>query len=462
MNIRKSIAKHLLFPLGDLRAKVQKNLKELEKSQWFSFEQISKIQWDKLNNLLNYSYQNIPYYCELLDTKEIPLSEIKSLEDLSRIPTLSKKIIRGNLDKIISPKVEKKSLIKKSTSGSTGEPVTIFRGRREDSLVSAAGWRSRRWGGHDIGDKYARIWGQAPYSYSGEKKSLKSRIKQTLGDLTEPIEKLNAYETMFESVMEAFYNKIKKKNIQFLIGYANAVYFFARFVNNHHKGELNLQSVRTISEMLDINKRQLIEKVFGCKVFNTYGNRENGIIAAECSYHEGFHINAENLYIEILDEKGNHVPSGEVGEIAVTDLNNYAMPLIRYLTGDLGCLSTKTCSCGRGLPMIEKIEGRVSEMLVLSDGSLVNGHIFGGVFCNFFADDIERYRVIQNVKGEADMYLKTSRALSKEQFEKFKKSINDFTGNRLLIKFHIVDQLPFHESGKYKYIMSNIESDKPV
>lgn len=458
MDTKKLLAKHLIFPIGNLRSQVSKNLKKLEKSQWFSLDEIRKSQWDKFQELLNYSYLNVPYYRRLMDDRSISPPNVQSFEDIWRIPPLSKKIIKENFDNLLAVTADKKTLIKRTTSGSTGEPVTVFRDRRADSVVSAGGWRFRRWGGHDIGDIYAKIWAQSSERGIENKFSIKSRVKQILGNLIEPVEILNTYETIIEPMMEDFLKKIKIKNIKLLVGYANSIYFFAQFVNKHHQGEIELQSVRTIAEMLHSDQRQLIEKVFGCNAFDTYGNRESGLIAAECSRHEGYHINAENLYVEILDHAGKPVPMGETGYIAITDLNNRAMPLIRYLTGDQGSLSPEPCSCGRGLPLIDKIVGRTFDMLTLSDGSLMNGYIFGGFFHKKFADKIEKFRVIQNTKGEADIYLKLSSPFGENQFEQFKKGLIQFIDNRLLLKFHVVDELPFHKGGKYKYIISNLNN----
>jgi phenylacetate-CoA ligase len=459
MSVRKILAKCIVISIRNRNSRFRKNLKSIEKSQWFTYEEIRRIQYNKLQKLLNYSYSNIPYYKELFNKEKINVSDIKSLDDLRKIPRLSKKIIRENIDNMLSSLMDKSTLIKLTTSGSTGEPVTVFRNINAQNIHTAAGWRFRKWAGHDIGDKYARIWGE---SVPVKNKSviisfIKSQIRQILDNITEPIERLNANDTISNSLMENFFLRIKRKKIRLLIGYASSVYFFAQFMNKHHSGEMKFKSVRTISEMLHKYQRDLVEKVFDCKVFDTYGNRENGLIAAECSSHKGYHINAENLYLEILDKSGKPVSPGSTGEIAVTDLNNYAMPLIRYLTGDIGSLSPITCTCGRGLPLIEKIEGRILDALFTSNGSSINGLVFSGFFINY-SDGIEKYQFIQNLKGEADLFLKLSKPFTKDQFELFQKNLTTYLNNRLLIKYHIVDEIPLQKSGKHKFIISNIKT----
>jgi len=435
--------------------KVHKNLNKLDKSQWLPLEEIEIIQWDKLKKLLNYSYSSVPYYRRLFERENIKPSDLGSLLELWKIPSLSKKDIRGNFEDMLAPAADKKSFIKRTTSGSTGEPITIYRDQQANNIHTAAGWRFRGWAGHEIGDRYGRIWGQTLQNKDLSNLSFKSTIRQQLSNLIEPIEKLSAWETITKSAMEGFFQRIKSKKIRLLIGYANSVFFFAQFVNEHHKNEIKLRSVRTIAERIDSKQRNLIEDVFDCRVFDTYGNRENGLIAAECDRHEGYHINAENLYVEILDNAGHPVPKGQIGEMAITDLNNYAMPLVRYLTGDQGSLSMRSCSCGRGLPLIDKIVGRIVDMLVSSDGSFIQPFIFNGL--RDFAADVERYRVVQNVKGEADLYLKVSSSFNMDQLEKIKKSLDEVLDNRLSIKCHIVDELPFSTAGKYRLVISNIQ-----
>lgn len=454
MNMRNIIAKYLIFPIENRSLHFWNNLRMLEKSQWLSHEDISHIQWNKLNNLIKHSYISIPFYRKLFDKENISVSEIRSLDDLKKLPCLSKQIIRDNIDEMISREIDKKTLIKTTTSGSTGRPVSVFRDIHADRIHTAAGWRYRRWCNHGLGDHCARIVVFPTENESSRQLSIKSRIKKAIDDAFKTEERLNALDAMSDSLLEGFFQTIKKKKIQLLVGYATLVYYFSLYVNKHHPGEITFKSVRTISEMLHEHQRKFIEDAFGCRVFDTYGNRENGLIAAECSKHNGYHINAENIYIEIVDQNGNPVFPGESGEIAITDLNNYAMPLIRYLSGDKGRLSTKLCSCGRGLPLIDRIEGRMVDSLMLLDGSVIGGVTVSHFFTK--CGEVEQFQFIQNHKGEADLLLKIPKPFSSEQLEQFKQKLNSYFNNRILINLHFVDVIPLSESCKHKYIISNI------
>lgn len=454
LDIRKIIVKYILFPLLNRRNQFFTNINSLENSQWLTPEEIVKLQKQKLRRLIAYSIENIPYYKNLLsDNGNI---NINSLNDLQDIPTLSKKQIKENFQNLMNPNIDVNELHKRTTSGSTGEPVTIYRDNNSEYIHSAAGWRFRKWTGHDIGEKYARIWGQPLQQNLNNRINFKAKIRQKVNNFVEPIIQLSAFDSISEEAMENFFNKIKNNKINFLIGYATSVFLFAQYVNKHHQGKLKLKSVRTISEMLYKNQREYIEKEFDCKVFDTYGNRENGLIAAECNNHEGYHINAENLIIEIIDSNGNPLPNGESGEIAITDLNNYAMPQIRYLTGDIGVLSQEQCSCSRGLPLLKKISGRSVDMLKLTDGSYIDGSFIFDIISDMFGEDIDRFKIVQNYEGKADLYLKFLNSQPQTEHNLSIQKLSKLIGEKLSINYHYVEELPLEKSGKHKYIISNI------
>jgi len=465
VRIRQVIAKHILFPIAYVRSDIGIHLKELEGSQWFSLQQIQEIQWAKLLRLINHAYSNVPYYRDLFDGQCIKPSDINSFDDVWKVPPLCRKAIRENFERMVAAAFDRKSLIRRTTSGSTGEPIAILRDRHAQEIASASGLRFRKWAGHDVGEKSARIWGAgieldqsatkkdepSAFSLGGIKMGIKQKLRNAIG----PTVTLRASETMSQEVMEEFFIRVKTLGVSVLAGFVSAVYFFAEFVNKNHRGEITLKAVKTIAEVLYKHQREAIEKAFQCPVFNVYGAREFELVASECSFHRGLHINAENMYVEVVNSEGRPVPNGKSGEIAITDLNNYAMPLIRYLIGDQGTLSDGSCPCGRGLPMIEEIIGRTVDMISLSDGTFMHGSIFPSIMRNF-ASEVERFRVVQRKKGEIDLYLKLYSPLTAERFEVLKLILQKTTHNKLSIKHHLVEELPLDASGKYRYVLSDV------
>ena len=458
MNVRKAFGKHIAFPILNLKNQTANQLKHLETSQWFALERIQSLQWNKLADLLKHAASNVPHYRKVFQERGISAEDIRSFDDFRVLPLLQKRDVREDFANMIASGFDRSSLKPFTTSGSTGEPVTILRDSRADIIASASGIRFRRWGGQEIGVKYAQIRGRAldPAVSSDSGHSPRSRLKRWLTRFEEPAAFLNAYD-MTETSMKEFADKIETQKVDVLVGYVNMLYFFAQSVRKW-KMEFRLKSVRTTAEVLHTHQRQLIEEVFGCKVFDSYGNRENGLIAAECEMHCGLHVNAENLYVEILDPQGKPVQGNESGEIVITDLNNYGMPLIRYRTGDRGYFLNEPCQCGRRLPLIGEIGGRVIDMVALSDGNFVDGRVLGRALWAF-PDEIDRFTVVQHKRGEAELMLKPAKPIADERLQIIMNCLRDFTRNKLTIKLNIVDDLPIDPvSGKYRFVVSDISS----
>ena len=159
------------------------------------------------------------------------------------------------------------------------------------------------------------------------------------------------------------------------MGYAGAIYEWARLIGNTRDPVPNLSVIIVSAETLHEEWRAVIESCFKVPVYNRYGGRDIHFIAQECPYRKGLHINSETALVEIVKD-GRQVPPGEVGEIVVTRLDNFAMPFIRYRSGDLGVMAQSACGCGRSLPLLEKVEGRLQDAIVTADGRIVSGLLF--------------------------------------------------------------------------------------
>ena len=167
-----------------------------------------------------------------------------------------------------------------------------------------------------------------------------------------------------------------------------------------------LQGVICAAEKVLPFQREVMERVFGCPVFNTYGSREFMLIASECEKHEGLHVNVENLIVEIVKEDGTYAREGETGRIIITDLHNYGMPFIRYEIGDLAVFTERRCSCGRGLPIIEDVVGRSLDMIKTPEGKIVPGEFFPHLMKEF--KEILKFQVIQETLENLRIRMVTS------------------------------------------------------
>ena len=342
-------------------------LRRLLHSQYLSPPELASLQLAKLQRIFAHAKRSVPFYSKVL--ANIPDNRIKTLADLQGLPFTTKVNLKGNPGAMIS-RERFYFLTKKTTGGSTGEPVTIPKTRRAMAWELAATWRGYSWAGIDIGDRQARFWG-VPFGK-------KDRARANLIDFIANRKRCSAF-SFSERDLQAYTAVLEKFRPTYFYGYVSMIEEYAKFFKHHGiTPPFNLKCVVTTSEVLTGSHRRFIEEVFSTKVFNEYGSGELGSVAHECG--EGsLHVSAENMIVEVID--GNRpCKVEEVGELVVTELNNYAAPLIRYRTGDFASLSEEHCKCGRTLPVIKDLFGRAYDMIRNSDGKLFHGELMMYIF----------------------------------------------------------------------------------
>jgi phenylacetate-CoA ligase len=220
----------------------------------------------------------------------------------------------------------------------------------------------------------------------------------------------------------------------------------------------------TSAGTLHDHMRETIRRVFRAPVYNRYGSREVGDIACECEAHEGLHVSAPTHYVEILRPDGTPTDPGEMGEIVVTLLTNYAMPLIRYRIGDMGAWAKSSCSCGRSWKLLKEVAGRVTDMFVRKDGSVIDGRLF-----NTFLWDIEfvkEYQVVQNKTESINIKIVLKEGIKKDEvkntraIKKVRKQVKNVMGERCEVSFQFQEEIPPTDSGKYRYTISRVDRER--
>lgn len=336
-------------------------LRNLMKSQFEAYGQLKKMQLKKLNVLLAYAKSNVPYYRDTL-----PGVGLESLSGLQSIPFIDKETLRNNQKKLTADIMES-GATHKTTGGSTGAPITVVKTKASMAQELAAVWRGYSWAGVEIGDKQGRFWG-VPHGST-------AKMRAKLIDFVCHRFRCSAF-AFSEQDLEKYYFQLKRFQPQYFYGYVSMLTQFGHFIQEkHQKVPFDLKCIITTSEVLSNNDRELLEQVFRCKVYNEYGCGEIGTIAQECDY-GNLHINDENIIVEIVGEDGKLVPPGQMGEIVVTELNNFSMPLIRYRMADYGMLSSEICDCGRGLGILKDVFGREYDFLINAKGERFHGEFF--------------------------------------------------------------------------------------
>ncbi|MFC1968358.1 phenylacetate--CoA ligase family protein [Chloroflexota bacterium] len=449
------VVRHILAPIFDLSmgTKVMKCLKELEESQWWPREKILQLQNQRLRKLIKHVYEYVPYYRRIFEDRTLKPSDIECSTDLTKLPVLTKQIIRENYSSLVAKNISSGQMRKIYTSGSTGEPFMFYAEKRERTTRSyASSQRAYGWSGYRIGDKLVHIGETLEYHSTFEK------IKETVKNYFERIKIFNV-PAMFMGKIPLVAREIEDFQPEYIRGSPSIIYLIARFLEKEGTNKLRPKAILTIAEKVEDYQRDLFQKVFLCEAYSLYSTHEAPIIASECSRHSGYHITAENIIVEIVDNQSTPAPVGEEGSILVTNLYNYAMPFIRYDIGDVGAMSDQVCSCGRSLPILMKLDGRIQDSILIKDGRSIPGI---ALHQNFLArlEGVVQWQIVQESYEKVLVKVVLDRVYPKLHMHKLTSAIvahfRPILGNDMVIIVEFVDQIPLTSSGKRRFIISKI------
>lgn len=445
---RRKLLTNFIYPIYEsiTGRRIICKLRELENDQWLSRSSIDRSQNKKLRKLVAYAYNHCPYYREHFTRLHLKPSDIITREDLTRLPVLTKANIKENLKRLISTNTERMKVRLYQTGGSTGKPMSFYHSQFSEDYTHAARVRSDGWAGREIGAKTIYLWG-APLDLSRASK-LKKRLRFTL--YNESL--FNTYRFSDFDMMNLV-SQIQRMTPQFIVAYASSLYEFARFIESRGITDIpHLKGIITSADTLFMHQRKLIEKIFRCKVFNRYGSREVGIIASECPAHDGLHVNEDNLIVEILDEKNN---PADHGDIVITDLNNYAMPFIRYKIEDLGRWIYGNCPCGRSSRQLDLVGGRATDILNDTSGNRIDGiAVLSLLFSSL--TEIEQVQLVQTCRNHIIVNLVVSAKFASADEDKLKNLLRSKFGDSMSFTFRYTDKIPKTASGKYRFSINEM------
>ena len=415
-------------------------LYRLRRNEWLSPDALKEIQWRKLKRLLRHAYENVPYYHRLFDDAGIRPEDIKSPQDLSKIPITTKAQIQDLApEEIMARGIDRGKCIEFRTSGSSGRPLSVYLTKREAEFFDIVWTRCFMNAGLSWKDKKIEIISDPPVPE-------RSRYWfQTFGIMRRKYIPSLGKDEYVAAVLD-------KEDFDILTSYPSLFRLFMARMKRKDRSGRSPRLVFSTGGLLDAPTRRKIEDYFQVPVFNFYGMMEFGAMAWECAPHRGFHINTDTVFLEIL-RNGMVVETGEKGRIIGTGLHSYAMPFIRYDTEDVGILSTKPCRCGRGLPLLEKLEGRYNDFISLPDGrTLPPG------FSTFLRElkGIRQYRILQEKIDELIVYLVLEANPPTDLVESVKKGIKASVGEAATIRVKIVDEIPLDRSGKLRSVISYV------
>jgi phenylacetate-CoA ligase len=444
------VVRHVIYPLWmakDNSPEIQ-YLRALRRSQFLPAAAIAELQWNRLQAILEHAYATIPFHRNRFRQAGITPADIREPRDLLRIPPVSKQDIQQNREAMVSETVDRSRLITDRSGGSTGAPVVFYYDLDRLASRQAATIRQNEWAGWRVGDKVALLWA-APRDIpptGGWKRSLRRRLLERTMILDAS--------SLTEAKMAAFTDLLRTYRPRILLGYANTMTLYARYARERRIRDLRPAAIVCSAEVLRESDRTLIQETFDCPVFNRYGSRELAVIASECEARQGLHINAENLYVELV-RNGGHAAPGETGEVIVTDLVNRVMPLIRYRIMDVAMPLAGTCSCGRGLPRIEMQEGRVTDFIVTPEGTAISG-VALATYVVPNIPGLRKAQILQEEIGRVTLRAVVDEGLGAAVADTFRGKVRGFVGDRMEIAVDIVADIPVEESGKFRFIVSSL------
>lgn len=426
---------------------------QLNSSQWLTAADVKKLQEEKLRKLINQVYYHVGYYREIFDKLNLKPSDINTVEDLRKLPLLNKNDVRENLYfDLMSDNHNKENILKISTSGSTGEPFMFFVDKVQLEYRWAATLRSMEWTGYRFGDKQMRLWHQTLGM------SFFQILRERIDALFNRRIFISAYEMTDENIGK-FIDKLKRYKPVLIDGYAESFNFIAYYIKKKQIKGVHPKAIISSAQILPEQSRKIIEKEFNCKVFDKYGSREFSGIAYECNEHKGHHVVCENYIVEIIKD-GQPAKTGEMGEVIITDLNNYCMPFIRYRVGDIATAldNSELCKCGRGLFRIGKIEGRVQAIIIGTNGNYMPGTFFAHLFKDYDYI-IRQYQVAQEQLGSIELKIIKAARFDEKIFEGVLKQLRSFLGTDIKINIHFVDKIAMVRTGKHQGSISKLDLD---
>lgn len=426
----------------------------LKQTQWLTREQMTELQERKLRKIIRHAYYHVPYYREIMRSSGLRPSDIQHISDLKKLPLLNKQNVRENLYfDLFADNHNKKEMLRISTSGSTGQPFVCYADKHQLEMRWAATLRSAEWTGYQFGDKQARLWHQT--LGMTRKQVFKEYLNAFLSRrIFIPAFKLN------DKAISAALDRIKKFKPDLIDGYAESLNLLARYISQNSVNNLpKLKGIISSAQSLPAQSREIIEKAFGCKVFDKYGSREFSGVAYESLGHDGHLVVAENYIVEII-ANGNDAAPGETGEVVITDLNNFCLPFIRYRVGDLAVKVDHNYGplCGRGLPVVGNIDGRVQAIIRGSNGVYLPGTFFAHFFKEY-DHMIAQYKIIQSTLESIELQVVKSLRFDDHSFAAVLTELRSYLGNETMINVTYHDEIPMVRTGKQQGSVSLLNFD---
>jgi phenylacetate-CoA ligase len=439
------------YPLSILKLK-----RTFDQNQWLGEEALKEYQSARLRQIISHAYTNIPYYQKLFRENSIVPGDIQTVEDLKKIPFLTKDLLRHSFDSLTARNANKYKPVLLSTSGTTGVKINFYVDKPSNVLEFVHYWRSWGWAGYKIRDTFALLTSE-DFVYIFNK-------RETLYHFNAFTKQLTVNSMLFSrKYLDDLIGMFRKFKPLFLKGFPTNLYMLALILNEKRNHGISCKAIFSQGAHLPHYQRNLIEEVFSCKVFDSYGHMERTMAISQCPL-GSYHIHQDYGIVE-LEEPEMHLVDGSDGdtcirEVVGTSLHNFAMPLIRYRTGDFVTIKKRPekCLCKRSFPTIVSVIGREVDLITTRDKKKIAGlfsvfsHAPGIIMGQIIQEAIDRLHV--KIVCEGKDAEQTDRILTGH--------IRQFVGDdmHISIEHTTLDGIRKNSFGKFKLVISNIPPEE--
>ncbi len=447
-------------------------LREMQRVQWLPSTTLKKRAERRLSYLLRHAAENVPFYREAYGRLGLSPSQLRNTSDLQQLPVVGKSTFREQqAEHFLAANIPAYRRLEWTTSGSTGEPFKFFLDREMMPIVFASHLFYDSWFGFNPFDRYVRIMAPPaaepalPHDTPSSARA-RYKIRSWLQSWYEA--RTQRRFSMFdvdEERVEEIYRCIETFQPAYILGYTSTLATIAdELVRQNLFLSRRLRGVVTIAETLTPDRRHTIDRYFRSPIINRYGQREFKFWCAQScpKSPDMFHVNTELVVWEIVREDGTLAEPGELGRVVLTNLHNYAMPFIRYDTGDLAVAGTTSCACGRGFPLVEQLEGRSTEVVRTKSGKMINPVSLGQYLfvSHDYADSVRQYQLVVESPNRMQLLVVPFGQLIEKKREALGKDMAQLLGEGVTVIVEIVKEIPLEKSGKRPIIkLANTNAD---
>ena len=423
--------------------------------EWDDPEDIRARQLRQLRHLLEHAAAQSPFHAERMEAAGIDPSEVKTTEDLRRLPLMRRTDLQDDGKRIIARKLPKGMRAKGQlfTSGATAAPVRVHVTNFSALVWAANTVRNYVWAGLDPMGTLASIRTIGP-DLPDAMTSRGAEVPHWGGSTAQTFATGPAHVMSIDLDVETHLALVQRVNPDYLLAYPTCAVAMGELIAERGIVLDRLKTIQTISETTTPERRELIERHFGVPVFDVYSCTEVGYIATNCPANAGYHVHDENVLVEVLDENDEPSRPGEAGRIVLTSLVNFVFPLIRYDIGDYAVPTAPgACPCGRGLSGLSEVIGRMRSQLIAPDGSIKFANALSVAIRG--VGGIRQFQFIQHERDRVQLRIVPLPHFGQGERGSITRAIRAHLGAEVQVVFDMVEKIERTPGGKYLDFISH-------